>query len=69
MLFWTIVLYVAGAFFALRSLLSLMAQHKQVYERKLRRQMQLESEQPGDSAKPASEATPARGTAAKKSAA
>ena len=43
MLFWNTVLYVAGALLALRSLISLMAQHKQHYEGKLRRQLAREA--------------------------
>lgn len=43
MLFWNTLLYIAGALLALRSLISLMAQHKQHYEGRLRRQLARES--------------------------
>lgn len=47
MLVWTMLLYTLGAFFALRSLISLMAPPKLRYERKPHRQAESEPSKAG----------------------
>ena len=51
MLIWNAILYTLGVGLALRSLLSLMAQHRQQYERKLRRELKLEAKRAQEAAK------------------
>jgi hypothetical protein len=69
MLFWNIFLYTAGALLALRSLISLMAQHKQVHERKLRNQAAREASPATESGQEGSETRSPRAAQAKPSAA